>query len=106
MARGQPAPWHPVFGHRLPMKHNQPWVYQQRPALPGVEILSSRHFPEENQGNLLVPNVIGFRAFCNTSLTRQPAGRHEVEPIVSSTDPNLAPLTQGRPRQHLLTDWL
>src|SRR5262249_47953282 len=39
-----------------------PQVYQQktRPCA-GVEILSSRHFPEANQGNLLVTNVIGFQ---------------------------------------------
>ena len=36
-------------------------------ACPATEILSSSHFPEEFQGNLLVGNVIGFRAFSATN---------------------------------------
>ncbi|MCI0460918.1 MAG: GDSL-type esterase/lipase family protein, partial [Gemmataceae bacterium] len=59
-------PYHAaLFSGRLdfPQKHARPpQVYQQwtRPC-PGMEILSSRHFPEANQGNLLVANVIGFQ---------------------------------------------
>jgi hypothetical protein len=32
----------------------------------GCEIISSRHFPEEAQGNFLVNNSIGFRASSST----------------------------------------
>ena len=43
----------------IPHKHARPpQVYQQRTRpCPGIEILSSRHFPERMQGNLLVANV-------------------------------------------------
>ncbi|HZY89498.1 MAG TPA: PVC-type heme-binding CxxCH protein, partial [Gemmataceae bacterium] len=59
-------PYHGALfsGHLdYPRKHQRPpQVYQQRTRpCPGVEILSSRHFPAENQGNLLVANVIGFQ---------------------------------------------
>ena len=59
-------PWHAALfsGHMpYPMRHNNPpQLYRQktRPC-PGMEILSSKHFPEESQGNLLVGNVIGFQ---------------------------------------------
>ena len=47
----------------IPHKHGRPpQVYQQRTRpCPGIEILSSRHFPDDIQGNLLVANVIGFQ---------------------------------------------
>ena len=35
-----------------------------------AEILSSRHFPDEMQGNLVVLNTIGFRGLLNYKLTR------------------------------------
>ena len=71
-----------------------PQVYQQRTRpCPGVEILSSRHFPEENQGNLLVANVIGFQGILQYKIEDKGASfaGTEVEPIVSSTDPNFRP---------------
>ena len=45
------------------MKHGgAPTVFPQRTRpCPGIEFLASRHFPEDFQGNLLVPNVIGFQ---------------------------------------------
>src|SRR5205085_7165782 len=60
------VPFHaPLFSGFLPypIKHgNPPHVYQQktRPCA-GMEVLSSRHFPPEYEGNLLVTNVIGFQ---------------------------------------------
>jgi putative heme-binding domain-containing protein len=79
----------------FPQRHARPpQVYQQktRPC-PGIEILSSRHFPEENQGNLLVPNVIGFHGILQYKLQDRGAsfGAKEVEPILSSSDPNFRP---------------
>ncbi len=71
-----------------------PQLYNQktRPC-PGLEILSSRHFPEANQGNLLVANVIGFRGILQYNFEDKGASfaGKEVEPIVSSTDPNFRP---------------
>jgi glucose/arabinose dehydrogenase/lysophospholipase L1-like esterase len=60
----------------------------------GAEILSSRHFPEAMQGNLVVLNTIGFQGVLNYSLTEDGAGLKstEVESIVSSTDKNFRPV--------------
>jgi putative heme-binding domain-containing protein len=85
-----------ISGHLdFPHKHPQaPQVYQQRTRpCPGVEILSSPHFPEANQGNLLVANVIGFQGILQYRLRDQDSSlaATEVEPIVSSTDPNFRP---------------
>ncbi len=78
-----------------PQKHNHPpQVYQQRTRpCPGMEILTSKHFPAENQGNLLVGNVIGFQGILQYKLKDDGASLAgtEVEPIVSSTDPNFRP---------------
>jgi putative heme-binding domain-containing protein len=85
-----------ISGHLdFPHKHpGAPQVYQQRTRpCPGVEILSSRHFPKENQGNLLVGNVIGFQGILQYKVTDDGSSLHgtEVEPILSSTDPNFRP---------------
>jgi putative heme-binding domain-containing protein len=78
-----------------PAKHNRPpQVYQQRTRpCPGLEVLSSRHFPDNMQGNLIVPNVIGFQGILQYKPHDQGAsfGATEAEPIVSSTDPNFRP---------------
>jgi putative heme-binding domain-containing protein len=71
-----------------------PQVYKPktRPC-PGMEIVSSRHFPPESQGNLLVANVIGFQGILQYKLEDQGASiiGKEVEPILSSSDPNFRP---------------
>jgi hypothetical protein len=76
-------------------RHNKtPTVYKQktRPCS-GTEILSSRHFPDENQGNFLVANVIGFQGILQYKIKDKGASFEgiESEPIVSSTDPNFRP---------------
>jgi glucose/arabinose dehydrogenase/lysophospholipase L1-like esterase len=60
----------------------------------GAELLSSRHFPESMQGNLIVLNTIGFRGLLNYKLTEEGAGLKstEVEPILSSADENFRPV--------------
>lgn len=60
----------------------------------GAEILSSRHFPESMQGNLVVLNTIGFRGLLNYRFSDEGAGLKitEVEPIVQSSDPNFRPV--------------
>jgi putative heme-binding domain-containing protein len=91
-------PYHGALfsGHlEFPQKHARPpQVYQQwtRPC-PGVETLSSRHFPEAMQGNLLVGNVIGFQGILQYKIQDQGASYAgtEAERILSSTDPNFRP---------------
>jgi putative heme-binding domain-containing protein len=79
----------------FPAKHPQPpQVYQQRMRpCPGVETLSSRHFPPELQGNLLVANVIGDQGILQYKISEKDSsfsGR-ELEPILLSDDPNFRP---------------
>ncbi len=78
-----------------PQKHNRPpsvWNPPSRPC-PGMEVLSSRHFPQEMQGNILVPNVIGFAGIFQMKVKDDGASftGSRVEDIVSSTDPNFRP---------------
>ena len=60
----------------------------------GTEILSSRHFPEAMQGNLIVLNTIGFRGLLSYRLTEDGAGLKstEVDPIAQSADENFRPV--------------
>ena len=78
-----------------PNKHaSPPQVYRQRTRpCPGVEFLTSRHFPEDFQGNLLVPNVIGFQGILRYKIEDKDASLAgtELEPILSSRDPNFRP---------------
>jgi putative heme-binding domain-containing protein len=79
----------------FPQKHSRPptvWTPKTRPC-PGMEILSSRHFPPDMQGHVLVPNVIGFQGILRYKLVDDGASFKGVEqpPILSSTDPNFRP---------------
>jgi len=79
----------------FPHKHGQPpQVYQQRTRpCSGVEVLNSRHFPEEFQGNLLVNNVIGDQGILRYKVqdSHSSYSAVEAEPIVMSSDPNFRP---------------
>src|SRR5207302_1875592 len=91
-------PYHAALfsGHLdYPQRHNRPpQVYQQktRPC-PGIEYLSSKHFPPEFEGNLLVPNVIGFQGILRYKIEDKGASFQgtELGPILSSPDPNFRP---------------
>jgi putative heme-binding domain-containing protein len=78
-----------------PQKHNRPptvFRQQSRPC-PGMEYLSSRHFPPEMQGNLLVANVITMQGIFQYKIRDDGssfAGAN-AETIVSSTDQNFRP---------------
>lgn len=84
-------------GHlEFPQKHNRPpTVYQQRTRpCPATEIISSRHFPEEMQGNLLVGNVIGFQGILRYEPVEKGASftAVEKEPILYSSDESFRPV--------------
>src|SRR5581483_7827625 len=76
-------------------RHSRPpQLYKQRTRpCPGVEVLWSRHFPAESQGNILVANVIGFQGILQYKVAEKGSSYAgtEVEPILSSTDPNFRP---------------
>jgi glucose/arabinose dehydrogenase len=75
----------------------------------GAEILSSRHFPDDMQGNLIVLNTIGFRGLLNYKLTEDGAGLKiaEVDPILQSSDENFRPVDAevGPDGALYFTDW-
>ena len=92
-------PYHaPMFSGYLPFpqKHPKPpQVYQQRTRpCGGMEIFTSKHFPPEFDGNLLVTNCIGFLGILRYRLLDVGAslGATELEPILSSTDQNFRPV--------------
>jgi putative heme-binding domain-containing protein len=95
----------------FPRKHAKPprlFQARTRPCA-GTEILSSRHFPDENQGNLLLANVIGFLGILQYRISEKGAGfaAAEVEPLVFSTDPNFRPsdIEVGPDGAVYFTDW-
>jgi hypothetical protein len=66
---------------------------QWRPTC-GCEILSSRHFPDEMQGDYLLNNCIGFQGTLQYRFKDEGSGFHAdpVEPLVRSSDPNFRPV--------------
>jgi putative heme-binding domain-containing protein len=108
------VPYHaPLFSSRLdfPQKHSgTPQIYKQRTRpCPGIEVLSSRHFPDDMQGNLLVGNVIGFQGIlCYKVFDKGSSlGATEMEPILYSSDRNFRPadLEIGPDGALYFTDW-
>ncbi|HEV2949482.1 MAG TPA: PVC-type heme-binding CxxCH protein, partial [Gemmataceae bacterium] len=87
----------PAFsGHvDYPRKHPEmhPIFNQRTRPSPGTGILSSRHFPDDLQGNYLVTNVIGFQGILQYKISEKGSGHQgvELEPIVYSNDPNFRP---------------
>ena len=76
-------------GHGAPRE-----LYEKRVRpVPAIAILDSQHFPEENRGNLLIANVIGFQGVTQYKFEKQGAGffAKEVEPILYSSDGNFRP---------------
>jgi putative heme-binding domain-containing protein len=80
---------------RFPSKHPDMRTFfaQRTRPCPGTEILSSRHFPDELQGNYLDADVIEFLGILQYKLRDDGSGfaAEEVEPIVQSTDQNFRP---------------
>lgn len=63
-----------------------------RPGI-GSEFISSRHFPDEAQGNYLQANVIGFQGIGRFRVREEGSGyvAEKIEPLVESTDVNFRP---------------
>lgn len=60
----------------------------------GIEIISSRHFPDNAQGNFLVNNTIGFQGIKQHKVTYNGSGIQgtETENLLQSSDPNFRPV--------------
>ncbi len=77
-ATGNASYFAPAFSGFIdfPEKHkglNQFWKRPSRPC-PGTAILSSRHFPEEFQGNFLNANVITYQGIYRVKMTEEGSG--------------------------------
>src|SRR5437867_3975569 len=100
-ATGNNSYFGPAFSGYLeyPDKHahmNEFWERPSRPC-PGTGILSSRHFPQEFQGNFLNCNVIGFQGIYRVKVSEQGSGLkgETLEDLVKSDDPNFRPVAVG-----------
>ncbi len=95
----------------FPDKHSsmKPYFQQRTRPCGGTEILSSRHFPDEWQGDLLNANVIGFQGIHRYRYQDDGSGftAVEQEPIVSSTDANFRPvdIEMGADGAIYFVDW-
>ena len=60
----------------------------------GCELVRSRHFPDEVQGNFLINNTIGFQGIKQHRVIEEGSGftSEEVEPLLYSTDINFRPV--------------
>jgi putative heme-binding domain-containing protein len=72
---------------------NKQWFKMRVRPVAATGILSSSLFPEENQGNFLICNCIGFLGVLQHKVKYNGADItcEEVEPIVVSSDPNFRP---------------
>ncbi len=97
-ATGNESFFAPAFTGHLdyPAKHPGMHQFWNRPSRPcaGTGIISSRHFPEEFQGNFLDCNVIGFQGIFRVKVTDSGAGLkgETIEELVKSDDPNFRPV--------------
>jgi glucose/arabinose dehydrogenase/lysophospholipase L1-like esterase len=96
-ATGNDSYFGPAFTGYLeyPAKHPHMKTFWNRPSrpCPGTAILSSRHFPEEFQGNFLNLNVIGFQGIYRVKVDEDGSGLkgETLEDLVKSDDPNFRP---------------
>ena len=86
----------PLTGYLpYPEKHPHMKVFTTivRPTA-GSEFVSSRHFPEEAQGNFLYNNVIGFHGIKQHRVHPEGSGfaGEEIEPLLISSDINFRPV--------------
>ena len=80
-----------------------------RPKTCGMEIVSSRNFPDNYQGNVLFNTFIGFQGVTNHSLQESGSGLigRQEDPILQSKDPQFRPvdLQFGPDGALYLVDW-
>ena len=87
----------PITGHvDFPRQHPGMKVFTQpiiRPTC-GCELVSSRHFPDEAQGNFLFNNNITFQGIKQFQVIEEKSGftAKELEPLLVSKDPNFRPV--------------
>jgi glucose/arabinose dehydrogenase/azurin len=87
----------PMTGNvTYPDKHPRIEMFTETRVRPtaGIEIVSSRQFPDNVQGDFLVNNNIGFQGTKQHRIVPRGSGigSKEVEPILQSQDPNFRPI--------------
>ncbi len=97
-ATGNNTYFGPAISGRLPYPAKHPgirdfWNRPSRPC-PGTGMISSRHFPEEFQGNFLNLNVISFQGIYRVKVDPEGSGLkgETQENLISSSDPNFRPI--------------
>ncbi len=96
-ATGNNSYFAPAFSGHIdyPAKHAGLKDFWDRPSRPcaGTGMISSRHFPEEFQGDFLNCNVISFQGIYLVKVTEDGSGLkgETLESLVSSSDPNFRP---------------
>ena len=97
-ATGNNSYFGPAFSGHLdfPARHPQLKEFWKRPSRPcaGTGMISSRHFPDDFQGDFLDCNVIGFQGIFRVKVTEDGSGLkgESVEDLVKSDDPNFRPV--------------
>lgn len=96
-ATGNNTYFGPVFSGHIDYPNTHPavrefWDRPSRPS-PGSGLLTSRHFPEEFQGNFLNLNVIGFQGIYRARVVEDGAALRgeRAGDLISSDDPNFRP---------------
>lgn len=89
-----PSTIKPVYGISGPTSKSLFEPFQRVRPTSGLEFVSSRHFPDEVQGDLLINNTIGFLGMKQHSIADDGTGfvscfRHD---LVQSTDQNFRPV--------------
>jgi glucose/arabinose dehydrogenase len=94
-----------------PNKHggmNQFFPMQWRPTC-GCELVASRQFPDDTQGDYLLNNCIGFQGVLRYRVKEEGSGFKgtAVEPLLQSSDPNFRPtdLEFGPDGALYIVDW-
>jgi len=88
---------------------NKQWFKMRVRPVSSNGILSSSHFPQENQGNFLICNCIGVLGVLQHEVTYNGADikATEIDPILVSSDPNFRPsdLEVGGDGALYVADW-
>ncbi|HEV8379177.1 MAG TPA: PVC-type heme-binding CxxCH protein, partial [Tepidisphaeraceae bacterium] len=96
-ATGNNTYFGPAFSGHIdyPQKHKSLKQFWERPSrpCPGTTILTSRHFPDDWQGNFLNLNVIAFQGIYRVAVRHDGSGLWgtSLPDLLSSFDPNFRP---------------
>ncbi|HTE17961.1 MAG TPA: PVC-type heme-binding CxxCH protein, partial [Armatimonadota bacterium] len=87
----------PISGRlEYPRKHVSMQVFTRSRVRPtaGAEIVSSRHFPDDVQGNFLLTNTIGFQGIKSHRMVAEGSGftTEDAPPLLASSDINFRPI--------------